>query len=289
MAHCCSYNQLRLIRRYDKIDILPCCVAGIYNKIIKTVSVDEIRQVDDLYEYLNDIYKTGTPYPIYDVCKLYIDDPTMTECRWNDGKLSALDMSLTESCNLTCNMCRNSILRNADDDDFYYSCLERIKGHGLNTLYLTAAGEPFLYKHRAIDYIKSLTINDTKCLHATTNLTLLNTSDIEELKRFNDESSIRINFDVSISGSNSEVYSKIHKNKLYDKVLENALCMHRLGLLEHVNYVVQPANIDDLFNAYEFWANLGVNFRPIPVSGPYGFETIEDRYNEFMKIYYNKK
>lgn len=287
MKNCCSYNQLRLIIENDYVIISPCCVKEAYKDYLKIISIEELKKIDNLYEYLNALYKTGTSSPLYKECQLYITDQTINECNWNKDRLSGIDMSITTSCNLTCSMCRNNIIVNNDIDNLYYSCLERIKGHQLEVIYLTEAGEPFLHKNRAIEYIKSLTLNDTRAVHTTTNLTLLNTSDIIDLKQFRDASSIYIAFDVSISGITPDVYSKIHNNKLFDKVMENTLCMNENGLLDHVNFVVQENNINELIEAYEFWLSKGVKFRPVPIYRG-GFEKVEAKYNDFMKNIYNK-
>lgn len=290
--YCEQYNQLKITcnTNDNTVEIYPCCITQYKFNYIAKIPFNEFMNIENLYEYLNGIFtdnkkriKTSAD------CDIYLDGKRKQYCEYsNTTELKKIDFSLTNTCNIACPMCRVKKIVSKKWDDLYFSSLYKIKNKHLNTIFLTALGEPFFYKEKTMDYILSLTKNDTENLCCTTNLTMLDLEDVYRLFKKNREDGVRIKFDVSNSAMTEATYKKVHNNNNFYKIMELIHLMHEFDLIDHVNFVAQPDNIHELVMSYKYWTSIGLNHRVLELnhSANNGKSTIFDtpEYIEYMKL-----
>lgn len=170
-------------------------------------------------------------------------------------KLPIKNLTVNASgCNIKCYMCPCSNPPDAETKETYFKTLYKLKDFNLDWLYLSTGGEPFIWKKETLDYIDVLDESYTKHLDITSNGTLINSDDISRLSK----AKIDVKIAISISDINAEGYENIHCNKNFEKVLENTLSLHKVGLLRNVNVVICKYNIDNLDNILKFWQEKGI-------------------------------
>lgn len=147
----------------DVIQISRCCILPA-QWFIKS---DEYLKLTDIIQYLHNI-------PDKKIKSLYVNHPM---CEGNDcilepnKKIKDITVGLSYACNLNCYNCwfdgmhKDSALKKT----LYFHTLNNIKNHHLNSITLTNKGEPFFYLKETLDYLRNLSINDTKCISSVTN------------------------------------------------------------------------------------------------------------------------
>ena len=301
---CIHYNTIRLIYEpYTKeIRIFPCCVMSAkYDEkySIGTLHYNDIINSNDLYNELNHMFMNyKNNIMIEPTCNLFscFDNTTADSnvCSFNSYNnlgITKIQVSIVRSCNLNCIMCRDDkIIDDSETRDIYFAILNKIKNHKLQTLELTAVGEPFFYKKQTFDYLSNITKeNDFNLVYIITNATLLNDSDLELLNKI-DKEKCPIKIAVSFHSINKNSYETIMRCNLYEKTLHNILQLKEYGLLDRVNFVIQKENINDLLDTYKYFndRNIILNATPKNFMNTDEYELIVNNpiYKEF---YANKK
>lgn len=257
-----------IILNYDESDdsilCYPCCFySGKRENAFHKFKFDELSNIDNIIDYLTPYYNKAI-YSLHPICKnLYnTEDDKICILHDSDNKIKNIDVSFLPGCNIRCSMCKINHSQNLNHlKTAYFNILYSLKNKSLNTISLTQMGEPFLFKSETFDYLKQLTLNDTKSVKIVSNLTLLNENDIVELSKCN----VCIKILASISGIKPDTYKIIHNNDNFDKVIENAILLKKLNMLFHINVVVQDYNINELQEIYDFWHGLNVHINFIPV------------------------
>ena len=282
---CSLHNGMRLTLSADKsyIRVDPWCTMGIMNAkpvgIIQFNEIDHIDVYNKILSFYNDNHDLNT---VYKSCVTQNDNAARNNividrddyntinrnyiCNWYDHPINKIEVSIQETCNLNCIMCRKNVIINKDIDVYYFKILEQLKNHNIERLQFTSLGEPFFYKEKLFNYLNSLTSNDFKDLIFISNLTLLNDDDINMLAEILNRG-IQVHLIASIDGITEETYRSIRNNKFFDKVMHNAVELKKRNILYSVNFVLQDKNLHELMPAYEYWTNVvGVHFNVLPIN-----------------------
>lgn len=269
MNYCAEHKTIRLIYNTvnDRIELLACCWRR--NEILHSFTRDEIINCDNLYELIKPYHKIlpeNHDFKVYSYC-----NTNEQCCDWRDEEVKTINVSLTTTCNLKCIMCSNSERKatEIDFDELQFTVLDKLigKNNNLNVLYLTCEGEPFFYKKRIFEFLRKVTLADTKEIGIISNLTTLTPDDIYELERISKQSGVKIVMFASIDGITEDTYSKIRNNTKFEKVLNNAILLHNVGILAKVFYVAMPLNLHELPFIDEFWKQYNIDVHAWPVNG----------------------
>lgn len=288
---CMLKNQLRLtLTNTDKsfFKVYPCCKYEwtYVDKPLGKIYFKDLKNID-LYETLVNIRKNNNLYNnVMLNCVGYHDTPENLKnyyCNWVNYPLENICVSTLESCNLKCKMCGYDHSPNKFLMDNYFYILETLKGHNLEGLGLTQLGEPFFYKKKTMDYLKSLTYNDFKHIDIITNASLLDDEDIELLSEIN--KTVQIVIIVSFDGITKKTYEFIRQNSNFEKVMHNALLMKEKNLLYSVNFVVTRETKGELLEAYEYWTNVvGTRFTAEPQGQIYNEIYNSSEFQTYLRI-----
>ncbi len=236
----CKYNNLCKINfgvdekaNFDKVFLVPCCNRNL--KQSKEYSYDSVQFSNNPITYIKELEKEN--------CSCFVDG-----CNGTIGETKDIEVSLTRKCNLKCVMCGYDHSFNAAQEKIYKDTLENLKGNNLGTLTLTSEGEPFIYDW-IYDYMKSLTSDDFKRVYILTNGTLIDDEKLEEVANNLKAKGIKLDIVISIHSFDMRTYAKIMRNKNFPRVLETAKLAYRIGILDGINYVIQPFNFSEYKNA----------------------------------------
>lgn len=163
------------------------------------------------------------------------------------------------SCNFNCTMCRDGVYYSKEEIDNYFEILESIRGLGLEELYLTTGGEPFLQKERAIKYIESLTEKDFKTVSCITNASTLDDEDIERLAM----ARIKTHVMVSIDAISEETNLKTRRNPFFKKIEHNILEFNRHGMLRALSILITEYNLHEFNDMPEYWMSRGIELEQL--------------------------
>lgn len=276
----CRYsNTLNIaINNIDKtITFNKCCVLADNKEKFISISFDEYNAkpngltYDELKGYFDILPENHNITPgNHSFCE-YAE-----RCDWRGLPLKSVAVDKF-GCNIKCKMC--TAKQNPADHistEIYFNILESLKGHQLEDIRLTVAGEPFLEKQRTIDYICSLTANDTKKLRVITNATLLTRADIDRLADAASANGVTLLFVVSLHSLNVDTYKEIERNSYFNKVIDNINYMKLRGILDCINIVALPENINELYDMCLYWHNRGIWCHILPV-----------RYLDILPVIYN--
>lgn len=253
-CHVISLN----LNKEKLIEIKGCCKK---QHTIATFPFQYILNQNDILGFLNNLH--SMPYENQEVYELCYPNKL---CTWFTEKIEQIDVNTLKTCNLRCIHCKskeNSI--DLEEKENYFKLLYKIKNLNLNYISLTGKGEPFFYKEETFDYLRSLTINDTKNVQISTNATLLDKEDIEELLKIQNKSRVKINICVSIDGLSKEVYEKIRVGGNFEKVISNIVLLNEKGLLKDINFCVQRDNYSETPNVFIFFRELGLKNEQITI------------------------
>lgn len=161
-------------------------------------------------------------------------------------------------CNLKCKMCNawEKSFPSKKEVSVYKAFIDALKDD--YRIFTTNSGEPFLYKKIIFDALKG----GVKEMVSISNLTLLNDSDIEFLKDYQENYRIT----SSIDSTTEEIYLKMRypaTHKMFLKVLSNFEKLASYGLLAENNVTITQQNLDfDDLEKTLLWAEeLGVSTR----------------------------
>ena len=230
-----EYNEIE-----DMVYFMPCCNAR-PKKYIEPIAYRSeyfINNINECIEkYKNFSMLDLNNYYIGDCIKsLRIESDMKKLCNNYDynKKLSIIENSVSHGCNLKCIMCVLGKPVKKKEQEISKKIYEYLKDLKLDTIVTGTCGEPFVDKNTILDLAKN---NKSKTIYITTNGTLLNKNDIEELAKCN------VKLSVSIDGITKETYEKIRVGANFEKVLQNIIMLNKFKILSHVNYVVQPLNL----------------------------------------------
>lgn len=210
----CFYPEGNLWICYEnnKILLKRCCI----HKPFKELSLKEFYSIDDIIDYsLFDKDLTD-----------FISNKDRCKTCYVHSDIKRVSVSISHACNFNCYHCFFKEHKDTPEmKKAYFDTLYKIKGHQLDYILLTDAGEPFFYYYATIDFLKSLSLNDTKNIRITTNLSFLNEDRIKQLKNISMSTHINYEFIVSINGITKETYEATRIGGNFEKCMKNLKCL----------------------------------------------------------------
>jgi|GEM_PF-7113828 sulfatase maturation enzyme AslB (radical SAM superfamily) len=266
----CKYNDVvELTYKYgdiqgekyyfkDIIQLSRCCLL----KPEWFISSEELINMTDIVEYIYHLLLSDIPReslaPGHPMCN-------MSACTLlPNNEIKTVMVGLSYACNLRCYNCWYDGQHHDShkQKELYFHVLYGLKGHQLNKIILTNKGEPFFYLQETLEYIKSLSFNDTKVIEAVTNGNCLTKESINELKAISDEKGITYNLVFSIDAVTEEIYQKTRRGGNYSRVLDNLNSCVKAFSPDNVtvSYTCKRTNIKEVVQAKDFYMNnFGVN------------------------------
>ena len=189
-------------KKYNKIFLSRCC----YTQPFIRLDPKDINNIDIFLLAKDDSFShkrtldSGPKCPIdqQDICNKILPD------------IKTVTVGISHACNLNCYHCFYSDHKDSPDQrNLYFQLLEKIKGHNLDVIHMHNSGEVFFYYFKIKEYLKSLTINDTKEVNFQTNGLLLSKDRLKELKKISEETGIKYTFSFSVDAITEETYKKV--------------------------------------------------------------------------------
>lgn len=171
----------------------------------------------------------------------------IAECHL-EKKIKQVDVGISHACNMNCYNCFfNEHKDTPEMKKAYFDTLYKIKGHQLDTIMMNNGGEVFVYYDEIIEYLKSLTLDDTRQVTFITNLVLLNEDRLKELKQISDATGINYFFLPSVDGITKETYEATRIGGKFAKITENLrlLCDIFTPKNAVVLFTIKKPNISD--------------------------------------------
>ena len=157
-------------------------------------------------------------------------------CNHPQPQIKVVTVGISHACNLNCYHCFFTDHKDSSfQRELYFAMLEKIKGHNLDIIHMQSSGEVFFYYYKIKEYLKSLSINDTKEVNFQTNGLLLNKDRLKELKKISEETGIKYTFNFSIDAVTKETYKKVRGGD-FDKLIDNILFTIALFGKENIDY-----------------------------------------------------
>lgn len=127
----------------NSIDFMRCCWSSCKTEL----SLKEFFKIKDIIEYGSKISLVENTFGL---CK-------ENDCSKMSSSIENVQVSLLKACNLNCYHCFNNIHKDSPIRiKLNNYCLNKLRGHNLNTLRLSGSGEIFVYYDSLITYLKSL-------------------------------------------------------------------------------------------------------------------------------------
>lgn len=214
------------------------------------LSINDYKKIDDIIDY-----SLNFNYP-----KMMASENERDKCSQVcklPNTIKNVSVSISHACNLRCYHCyfdgdhKDSPVQK----DAYFDTLEKIKGHNLEKILLTDNGEPFYYYHRIKNYLSTLSLNDTKIVEITTNLTLLSKERIKELYDIMKTTNIDYKFIISIDGISKETFESTRIGASWEKAIKNTKELIRYFGTDNIiiSYVIRKPAIKDAPYAKNFF------------------------------------
>lgn len=263
---------------HNTITLARCCLLEPFIEL----SLDEFLKIKNIVDYAKNFNYTNEIkfWPgAEDRCKT---------CNFPKNKIAQVSVGLSYACNLNCYHCfyEGHHKDNSQLKDLYFNTLYNIKNNNLESIQLTDVGEPFFYFYKTLDYLKSLTLSDTKNINFLTNANILNTERIKMLKDISDSTGITYTFIISIDGCTKESYEKSRINGSFEKVIENARYLNELFDVG-INFTIRSPNMSDVLNIKPFFKNLG--FKRVDIQYDIYDEECKNLYYKYEDILKSQK
>lgn len=254
---CIKYSSMHLRAVDNQIQALKCCLKYEPGEALKSWSFEEFSKIPDIWvelEALNNVTPSTHDDSIPAICPF--KDVKKCKWDWKTWPLTRLEIGFEPHCNAHCRFCH---IHPAIDNfytkeekqllkDIYFKTLKSIKGKHLERVQLSEQGEPFFFKDETLEYLLSLTPEDTKEVSAFTNFTILTENDIRMLYE-----NIRIKFIpiVSFHGWDPKSYSELTgmNEDYFYKVLNNCKTAVQCGAeLESIFVIDDINNLEKVYN-----------------------------------------
>lgn len=222
-----------------------------YLSSLAQIKYDNLKNIDILsYDYVDNFRKKSS-----ELCTV--------PCKNLSSKIENVKVGISKACNYNCYHCFNR--RHVDsskDKEIYFYILNNIKGHSLNSLILGHQGEVFLYYEEIKNYLSELSFKDFKQVIFQTNLSLLNTFRIDELKKISDKTGINYVFLPSLNGITPETHKAVTGQDDYYQVEGNLrYLLDQFGPQNiKVTFIIKEPNMSDLPNVDSYLKNFGVKY-----------------------------
>lgn len=222
-----------------------------YLSSLAQIKYDNLKNIDILsYDYVDNFRKKSS-----ELCTV--------PCKNLSSKIENVKVGISKACNYNCYHCFNR--RHVDssrDKEIYFYILNNIKGHSLNSLILGHQGEVFLYYEEIKNYLSELSFTDFKQVIFQTNLSLLNTFRIDELKKISDKTGVNYVFLPSLNGITPETHKAVTGQDDYYQVEGNLrYLLNQFGPQNiKVTFVIKEPNMSDLPNVDSYLKNFGVKY-----------------------------
>ena len=207
----CLFNN-HLIIQYDDTSDKPilirrCC----WSSNVARLSLKEFLKIKDIIDYAS---KLDSPKKEVDICK--------DNCSEISNSIENIQILISRNCNLHCYHCfYNDHKDTKTMITLNNYCLNKLKGHSLNTLRLNGSGEIFTYYNDVIKYLRSINTQDFKNIKFFTNGNLLDDKRLEELKDISNKTGVNYIFYYSVDAITEETYKKVRIGGDFNKVLHN--------------------------------------------------------------------
>lgn len=251
MEYCPIRNKstLEITAHYDGIIALSRCS---YLKNVIKMTHKEFLNVDFMSSELEDFWKQKSS-PLCSV-----------KCKYLDSKIENIIVGISKACNLNCYHCFNEGHHTdvLSEKQIYFTILEKVKGHKLNSLLLGSQGEVFVYYDKIVEYLKSLSTDDFKTVILQTNATLLSDDRVQELSEISKATGIKYQFFVSFSGITKESYEKTQVGAIFENTLNNlSSLLTTFGKNNiKITFIIKRTNILDAPHVVDFFKSLGIDF-----------------------------
>ena len=240
----CFYPEGNLWICYEnnKILLKRCCI----HKPFKELSLKEFYSIDDIINYsLFDKDLTD-----------FISNKDRCKTCYVHSDIKRVSVSISHACNFKCYHCFFKEHKDTPEmKKAYFDTLYKIKGHQLDTIMMNNGGEVFVYYDEIIEYLKSLTPNDTRQVTFVTNLVLLNEERFKELKQISESTGVTYFFLPSVDGIKKESYEAIRLGGKFEKITEN---LHLLADIfgpqqAVILYTIKKPNINETKNVEKYF------------------------------------
>lgn len=176
-------------------------------------------------------------------------------CNLN-SKVKTVLLGLSYACNLNCYHCFHKDHKDLPFlKETYINTLYKLKGHKLDEISPTTAGEEFIYYNEIRDWLKILSPKDVKKIKHQTNLTLLNKDRILELKQISDDTKVNYFFMPSIDGITKETYENTRIGGSFEVVMQNLKDLVDVFGSQNIkpSFTLKKTNVSDLYNIIGFF------------------------------------
>ena len=222
-----------------------------YLSSLAQIKYDNLKNIDILsYDYVDNFRKKSS-----ELCTV--------PCKNLSSKIENVKVGISKACNYNCYHCFNR--RHVDssrDKEIYFYILNNIKGHNLNSLILGHQGEVFLYYEEIKNYLSELSFTDFKQVIFQTNLSLLNTFRIDELKKISDKTGVNYVFLPSLNGITPETHKAVTGQDDYYQVEGNLrYLLDQFGPQNiKATFVIKEPNMSDLPKVDDYLKGFGVKY-----------------------------
>lgn len=222
-----------------------------YLSSLVQIKYDNLKNIDILsYDYVDNFRKKSS-----ELCTV--------PCKNLSSKIENVKVGISKACNYNCYHCFNR--RHVDssrDKEIYFYILNNIKGHNLNSLILGHQGEVFLYYEEIKNYLSELSFTDFKQVIFQTNLSLLNTFRIDELKKISDKTGINYVFLPSLNGITPKTHKAVTGQDDYYQVEGNLrYLLDQFGPQNiKATFVIKEPNMSDLPKVDDYLKGFGVKY-----------------------------
>ena len=278
MEVCPQDKRVSLEIRFDddgKVSLARCCFLYAFSHL----TLEEYGKIEDIIDYAENSKINYAKSSNICVAKCYLEK-----------KIKQVDVGISHACNMHCMNCFFKEHKDTPEmKKAYFDTLYKIKGHQLDTIMMNNGGEVFVYYDEIIEYLKSLTPNDTRQVTFVTNLVLLNEERFKELKQISENTGVTYFFLPSVDGIKKESYEAIRLGGKFEKITEN---LHLLADIfgpqqAVILYTIKKPNINETKNVEKYFMNtFGIR---CSISFDVYDKECEEKYNSIFRKDYTKE
>lgn len=278
MEVCPQDKRVSLEIRFDddgKVSLARCCFLYAFSHL----TLEEYGKIEDIIDYAENSKINYAKSSNICVAKCYLEK-----------RIKQVDVGISHACNMHCMNCFFKEHKDTPEmKKAYFDTLYKIKGHQLDTIMMNNGGEVFVYYDEIIEYLKSLTPNDTRQVTFVTNLVLLNEERFKELKQISENTGVTYFFLPSVDGIKKESYEAIRLGGKFEKITENLhLLADVFGPQQAVIlYTIKKPNINETENVEKYFMDtFGIR---CSISFDVYDKECEEKYNSIFRKDYTKE